>query len=144
MHDYPALIGALQAQGIHSLLAQFTDIHGVAKGKLVPVANLKEWVEVGAGFAGPSIWGTGLPRFGPRSEYYGRIIPETIRPLPFMPGVAHAVCDGYAGGVPLKTCSRGWTTWVGIEPEFFLLQKQNDRWVIADGDDQLPKPSYDL
>ena len=26
----------------------------------------------GAGFAGPSIWGTGLPRIGPRSEYYGR------------------------------------------------------------------------
>ncbi|MDT7521839.1 type III glutamate--ammonia ligase [Rhodoferax sp. TBRC 17198] len=157
MHDYPALIGALQAQGIHSLLAQFTDIHGVAKGKLVPVANLKEWVEVGAGFAGPSIWGTGLPRFGPRSEYYGRIIPETIRPLPFMPGVAHAVCDGYAGGVPLETCSRqlllkaverlrsrGWTMWVGIEPEFFLLNKRNGRWVIADDGDQLSKPSYDL
>ncbi|BDT72144.1 glutamate--methylamine ligase [Comamonadaceae bacterium OS-4] len=157
MHDYPALIEALRAQGIHSLLPQFTDIHGVAKGKLVPVANLKEWVEVGAGFAGPSIWGTGLPRFGPRSEYYGRIVLDTIRPLPFMPGVAHAVCDGYAGGLPLETCSRqlllkalerlssrGWTMWVGIEPEFFLLHKRNGRWVIADDGDHLSKPSYDL
>ena len=58
---------ALQAQGIHSVLAQFCDVHGVAKGKLVPLENLQEWVEQGAGFAGPSIWGTGLPRHGASS-----------------------------------------------------------------------------
>jgi glutamine synthetase len=157
MHNYPALIAALKAQGIHSLLPQFTDIHGVAKGKLVPVENLREWVEVGAGFAGPSIWGTGLPRYGARSEYYGRVLPETIRALPFMPGVAHAVCDGFAGGEPLETCSRqllqkaiqklkdrGWTLWVGIEPEYFLLNKRDGRWQVADVHDGLDKPSYDL
>ena len=96
-----ARIAALQAQGLHSILAQFCDIHGVAKGKLVPVGNLGEWVEQGAGFSGPSIWGTGLPRMGPRSEYYGRIQPESLRALPYMPGVAHAVCDGFAGAQPL-------------------------------------------
>lgn len=151
-------IAALREQGIHSILAQFTDIHGVAKGKLVPLDNLREWVEVGAGFAGPSIAGTGLGRFGPRSEYYGRVQLSSLRPLPFMPGVAHAVCDGYAGGEALETCSRqllqhqlqrltarGWTLWVGIEPEFFLLQREEGgRWRVADGQDQLGKPSYDL
>jgi len=151
-------MAALQSQGIHSILAQFSDIHGVAKGKLVPVAHLNEWVEQGAGFAGPSIWGTGLPRYGARSEYYGRVLPESLRPLPFMPGVAHAVCDGYAGGEPLETCSRqvlkrqvrrleerGWTLWVGIEPEFFLLNKNaQGQWAVADGQDQLGKPSYDI
>jgi glutamine synthetase len=89
---------------------------------------------VGAGFAGPSIAGTGLGRFGQRSEYYGRVQPASLRALPFMPGVAHAVCDGYAGDEVLETCSRqllkkqlkklddkGWTLWVGIEPEFFCL-----------------------
>ncbi len=132
-------IAALQAQGLHSILAQFCDIHGVAKGKLVPVGNLGEWVEQGAGFSGPSIWGTGLPRMGPRSEYYGRIQPDSLRALPYMPGVAHAVCDGFAGGQPLDTCSRqvlkaavarldarGWKLWVGIEPEFFLLKSRRD------------------
>jgi glutamine synthetase len=35
--------------------------------------------------------------------------------------------------------------WVGIEPEFFLLQKgQDGRWQVADAADQLDKPSYDL
>ena len=153
-----ATIDDLSAQGIHSILTQFCDLHGVAKGKLVPLDDLKEWVENGAGFAGPSIWGTGLGRFGARSEYYGRVQPETLRPLPWLPGVAHAVCDGYAGGEPLATCSRqllqhqlgrlkarGWTLWVGIEPEFFLLrQDEKGQWQGADAQDGLDKPSYDL
>lgn len=158
MDSYDDIVARLNVQGIHSVLTQFCDLHGVAKGKLVPLSNLREWVEVGAGFAGPSIWGTGLGRFGPRSEYYGRVQPQSLRPLPFMPGVAHAVCDGYAAGVPLATCSRqvlkrqlkrieerGWKLWVGIEPEFFLLkQDAHGRWVGADPQDHLDKPSYDL
>ena len=158
MNSYQPTIDRLKSQGIHSVLTQFCDMHGVAKGKLVPVENLKEWVEQGAGFAGPSIWGTGLPRYGARSEYYGRVSVGSLRALPFMPGVAHAVCDGFAGGEALATCSRqmlksvlqkiqarGWTLWVGIEPEFFLLKKgHGGRWQVADAQDQLDKPSYDL
>ena len=156
--DYAGRVGELQALGIHSLLVQFADIHGVAKGKLVPVTALRDWVETGAGFAGPSIAGTGLPRFGERSEYYARVQPESICILPFMPGVAHAVCDGYAGGQPLDTCSRqllkrqvaalqaqGLTLCVGIEPEYFLLNRDaTGHWAAADQQDKLAKPSYDL
>ena len=151
-------IAALRAQGIHSVLATFTDLLGAPKGKLVPLDGLAGAVETGAGFAGPSIAGTGLPRMGARSEYMGRVRPESLRPLPFMPGVAHAVCDGFAGGEPLDTCSRqllkhqlnrlrerGWTFHVGIEPEFFLMkQDAQGRWGVADALDQLDKPSYDL
>ena len=158
MSIYQDTIARLQALGIHSVLVQFSDMHGVAKGKLVPLANLQEWVEQGAGFAGPSIWGTGLPRFGARSEYYARVQLPSLQPLPFMPGVAHAVADGFAGGEALETCSRqllkaaveriqsrGWTLWVGIEPEFFLLrQDANGAWQVGDTQDQLDKPSYDL
>jgi len=82
-------VEALSAQGIHSVLAQFVDLHGVAKGKLVPLGKLHDWVDTGAGFAGPSIWGAGLGRFGPRSEYHGRVQIESLRPLPFMPGAGH-------------------------------------------------------
>ena len=158
MSLYQETISRLQALGIHSVLVQFCDIHGVAKGKLVPLANLQEWVEQGAGFAGPSIWGTGLLRFGARSEYYARVQLASLQPLPFMPGVVHAVADGFAGGQALDTCSRqllqaaiarikarGWTLWVGIEPEFFLLRQGADgSWQVADAADQLDKPSYDL
>jgi glutamine synthetase len=40
---------------------------------------------------------------------------------------------------------RGWTLWVGIEPEFFLLNRDDkSQWGIADAQDRLTKPSYDL
>lgn len=159
MRAFAATIERLSALGNHSVLAQFCDIHGVARGKLVPLAHLKDLVEVGAGFSGPSIWGTGLPRHGPRSEYFGRVQLESLRPLPFMPGIVHAVCDGFAGGEPLETCSRqllrrqvralsdrGWQLHVGIEPEFFLLRKPDGAgpWAVHDVQDRLTKPSYDI
>ena len=149
---------SLQARGVHTLLAQFTDMHGVAKGKYVPLAQLDELIETGAGFAGPSIWGTGLPRTGPRAEYYARAdLGHPIDPLPWQPGYARVVCDGFVAGQPFEACprqvlkratarlaERGWQLKTGIEPEFFLLQKQEGRWVPADAGDRLDKPSYDL
>ena len=94
----------LAADGVHSLLAQFTDIHGVARGKLVPLTQLELLMTEGVGFAGPSIWGTGLPRTGPRAEYYGRGQIDSVRALPWMPGVARVVCDGFVAGEPFGAC----------------------------------------
>jgi glutamine synthetase len=148
---------ALAAQGVHTLIAQFTDIHGVAKGKLVPFAHLDELLTDGAGFSGPSIAGTGLPRMGPRSEYYGRGSASTARALPWMPGYARIVCDGFVAGEPFDACprqtlrrqvarlaERRWTLHTGIEPEFFLLQRTPQGFAPADAQDRLDKPSYDL
>jgi glutamine synthetase len=147
----------LSSHGVHTLIAQFTDIHGVAKGKFVPLAHLDGLLQEGVGFAGPSIWGTGLPRTGPRSEYYGRGNAETARALPWMPGYARIVCDGFVAGEPFEACPRqvlrrqvarlaelGWTMRTGIEPEFFLLRRTASGMAAADADDALDKPSYDL
>lgn len=147
----------LATQGVHTLLVQFTDVHGAAKGKLVPLAHLDDVLGLGAGFAGPSIWGTGLPRTGPRAEYYARGDANTAMPLPWMPGVARIVGDGFVDGQAFEACprqvlkralgrlaERGWTLRTGIEPEFFLLRQQSGEWMPADSDDRLDKPSYDL
>jgi len=151
------LIERLRAAGVHTLLAQFTDLHGVAKGKLVPLSHLDELLTDGAGFAGPSIVGTGLPRIGPRAEYYARGNASTAVALPWMPGVARIVCDGFVNGQPFDACprqvlkratarlaERGWHLRTGIEPEFFLLRRDAGRWLPADDQDLLDKPSYDL
>jgi glutamine synthetase len=147
----------LAAARVHTLLVQFTDIHGTAKGKLVPLSELDHVLAVGAGFAGPSIWGTGLPRTGPRSEYYARGSASTAMPLPWMPGVARIVGDGYVDGEPFDACPRqvlrralarlarhGWDLQLGIEPEFFLLDRDAPSPASADPRDRLDKPSYDL
>jgi glutamine synthetase len=151
------LIERLRAAGVHTLLAQFTDIFGVAKGKLVPLTQFDELLTEGVGFAGPSIAGTGLPRIGPRAEYYARGNASTVTVLPWMPGVARVVCDGFVSGQPFDACprqalrrgvarlaERGWHLRTGIEPEFFLLRRQGERWVPADELDRLDKPSYDI
>jgi glutamine synthetase len=153
-----ALRERLAAQGVHTLLVQFTDVHGVAKGKWVPLEHLADVIATGAGFAGPSIWGTGLGRTGARSEYYARGDASTVQPLPWMPGYARIVGDGFVDGLPFDACprqvlkravarlaERGWTLQTGIEPEFFLLRRDaGGRWQPADDADRLDKPSYDL
>jgi glutamine synthetase len=147
----------LRTAGVHTLLAQFTDLHGVAKGKLVPLGHFDELLAEGVGFAGPSIAGTGLPRIGPRAEYFARGNASTVTALPWMPGVARVVCDGFVAGQPFDACprqvlkramarlsERGWHLRTGIEPEFFLLRRQGNDWLPADALDRLDKPSYDL
>ena len=155
--DVQRLQKKLTAEGVHTLIAQFTDIHGVAKGKLVPLAHLGTLLHTGAGFSGPSIAGTGLPRMGPRSEYYARGDASTARALPWMPGCARIVCDGFVAGAPFDACprqvlrrqiarlaERGWLMQTGIEPEFFLLRRGPNGIEPADPQDRLDKPSYDL
>jgi glutamine synthetase len=148
----------LAAMGVHTIIAQFVDIHGSAKGKYIPLVHLADIVGTGVGFAGPSIWGLGLPRNGPSSEYYGRGDLDTLQALPWMPGYARIVCNGVVAGEPFGRCSRrilqrqvarlaerGWTLNVGIEPEFFLLHKDEaGRPILSDRADMLEKPSYDL
>jgi len=147
----------LAAAGVHTVIAQFVDIHGAAKGKYIPLAHLDDILGAGAGFAGPSIWGTGLPRNGPRSEFYGQGDLSTLQAMPWMPGYARIVCNGVVDGKPFDGCSRrlllrqiarlqmrGWTLNVGIEPEFFLVSKDADGQPILCAKDDQDKPSYDL
>ena len=147
----------LAAQGVHTVLVQFTDLHGVAKGKWVPLEHLGDVLRIGAGFAGPSIAGTGLGRTGARAEYYARGDASTAQALPWMPGYARIVGDGFVDGAPFDACprqvlhravarlaQRGWALQTGIEPEFFLLRREGGLWRPADAQDRLDKPSYDL
>ena len=153
----PDPTAGLAAAGIHTLLVQFTDAQGVAKGKYVPLHQLQAVLDSGAGFAGPSIVATGLPRTGPRGEFHARGDLGTLRALPFMPGVARLVGDGFVDGQPFDGCprqvlrrararlaERGLTLQLGIEPEFFLLRRDGAGYVAADAFDALDKPSYDL
>ncbi len=148
----------MAAAGVHTVIAQFVDIHGAVKATYIPIAHLDDIVSPGAGFGSPSINGTGLPRHGPRAEFYGQGDLATLQAMPWMPGYARIACDGVVLDEPYSRCSRhllkrqmvrlaerGWTLNVGIEPEFCLFhQDAAGRPIPADVADTLDKPSYDF
>ncbi len=137
------------------ILAQFVDIHGVAKVKSVPAAHLEDILTAGAGFAGGAIWGMGIAPNGPDYMAVGEL--STLTLIPWQPGYARIVCDGHVNGKPYEYDSRvvlkrqierlsknGWTLYTGLEPEFSLLHRdENGTIQPMDDTDTLAKPCYD-
>lgn len=140
---------------IKYILAQFVDIHGVAKTKSVPANCLMDVVETGAGFAGFAVWGMGMEPHGP--DFMARGDLSTLSLVPWQPGYARIVCDGYVNGAPHPYDSRvvlkrqlqlleekGWTLNTGLEPEFYLFERDSNGGLITvDDTDTLTKPCYD-
>ncbi|KUJ75643.1 glutamine synthetase [Thiomicrospira sp. XS5] len=145
----------LEDNQIKYILAQFVDIHGVAKTKSVPASCLESIVEDGAGFAGFAVWGLGMePHDG---DYMAKADLSTLSIVPWQPGYARVACTGHVHDKPyeydtrhimLKQIERlsekGWTLNTGIEPEFSLLKRNEDGHLMPyDGSDTLDKPCYD-
>jgi len=145
----------LTEQGVSYVLAQFVDIHGVAKAKSVPVAHLNSVLTDGAGFAGFAIWGVGITPNGPDFMAVGDL--STLSLVPWQPGLARIVCEGHVHGEPWghdsrvtlrkqieRLSSRGWTLFTGLEPEFSLLKRGISGQIEpCDASDTLAKPCYD-
>ena len=137
------------------ILAQFVDIHGVAKVKSVPAAHLEDILTTGAGFAGGAIWGMGIAPNGPDYMAVGDL--STLSLIPWQPGYARIICDGHVNGTPYGHDSRvvlkkqidrlkehGWTLYTGLEPEFSLLKMDEQGKIHPfDDTDTLQKPCYD-
>ncbi len=145
----------LESNQIKYVLAQFVDIHGVAKTKSVPAKNIFDVVEKGAGFAGFAVAGLAMEPHGP--DFLARGDLSTLSIVPWQPGYARLVCDGYVNNAPHPYCSRvvlknqlqrledkGWTLNTGLEPEFYLFKKGADGELLpVDDSDTLAKPCYD-
>lgn len=139
-------------------LAQFVDIHGRPKAKLVPAKHKDMIFGAGAGFAGFAIAGMGMGPHG--REFMAVGDRESIRPVPWMTSTACVTCDGHVGGQPHPLDSRvilkkalaefrevtGLEFFTGLEPEFFLLKPgaTAGSWVVATESESLDKPCYDF
>lgn len=145
----------LSAHQIRYVLAQFVDIHGVAKTKSVPVAHFDEIIGAGVGFAGFAVWGLGQEPH--HADYMAVGDLQTLSLVPWQPGYARIVCDGVVNGQPWpfdtrfilreqirRLDQRGLTLHTGLEPEFMLLGRAPDgSFSTADDSDTLDKPCYD-
>ncbi len=140
---------------IKYVLAQFVDIHGVAKTKSVPANCLMDVVEKGAGFAGFAVHGMGMEPHGP--DFLARGDLASLTAVPWQPGYARIACDGFVNNEPYAYDSRvvlknqikrldanGWTLNTGLEPEFSLFKRNADgSFGPVDESDTLDKPCYD-
>ncbi|HEY3234928.1 MAG TPA: type III glutamate--ammonia ligase [Polyangiaceae bacterium] len=140
---------------IKFVLAQFVDIHGVAKTKAVPVQHFEDILNDGAGFAGFAVWGLGQEAHDADYMAVGDL--STLSLVPWQPGFARIVCNGLVDRQPWpfdtryvlqqqvkRLADQGWTLNTGLEPEFMLLRKAPDGSISPfDESDQLDKPCYD-
>src|SRR5262249_32416263 len=158
MTDRESMRKRLKDDRIDFILAQFVDIHGAAKVKMVPASCLDDMIDSGAGFAGGAVWGAGQ---GPHShDMLARIDLSSCTPLPWMPNTARFAADLYVDGKPHPYCPRtnlkrvlasarqkGYVFNVGIEPEFFLVTRRPDGSIAPwdpDSVDCLGKACYDF
>jgi glutamine synthetase len=151
----PEAIVFLRDNGVKLVLAQFVDIHGVAKAKAVPVEHFADILQDGAGFAGFAVWGLGQEPHHPDYMAVGDL--STLSLVPWQPGYARIVCNGRVHGKPWpfdtrhilsvqagRLKERGWTMNAGLEPEFMLVARRPDGSLApADASDALEKPCYD-
>jgi glutamine synthetase len=153
--DLSAAKNYLRQHNVKFVLAQFVDIHGVAKAKSVPVSHFEDILGDGAGFAGFAMWGFGMQPHD--ADYMARGELGTLSVIPWQPGYARLICTGYVKNKPWpydtrwtlgqqmkRLAERGLLLNTGLEPEFMLLQRKPDGTVItADESDCLDKPCYD-
>ena len=145
----------LADNNVKFVLAQFVDIHGVAKTKAVPSGHLQDIVDDGAGFAGFAVWGLAQEPHSP--DFMAKADLSTLSLIPWQPGFARVVCTGHVQGEPYeydtryvlqrqisRLSERGWTMNTGVEPEMCLMKKDAEgNVVVADQTATLDKPCYD-
>jgi len=158
MADREQVRKQMTTDGIEFLLAQFVDVHGAAKVKMVPATSLDAMIDEGAGFAGAAVWGAGQ---GPHShDMLARIDLDTYTQLPWLPNTARFAADLYVDGQAHPYCPRtnlrrvlsevrqqGYQFNVGMEPEHFLVTRKPDGSIEPwdpDNVDNLAKPCYDF
>jgi glutamine synthetase len=138
-------VGTLQDRGVRAIRLLYTDLHGIARGKDIPISKFDHLADEGVAFCA-AVMSTDLrhtPVVGGEEGYVDFAVrPDlsTLRIVPWQPDVAW--CIGNAtlpdGSGPAPTCPRsllervaarfaehGLAPVVGPELEFFLLERDS-------------------
>jgi glutamine synthetase len=145
-----------EKDGIEFYFAQFVDMYARPSAKLVPASNFESLMTDGAGFAGFAAGEIGQVPADP--DIAAIPDPTSYTPVPWQPGLARFACDITVDGESWPYCPRtilrnvlsraeglGYTFKMGLELEYFLIQQNDDGSIeIADKNDTLEKPCYDI
>jgi glutamine synthetase len=145
----------LRERGIAYCLSAYVDVHGVPKAKAVPIDHFTRMMGGSELFTGAAIDGLGQ---GPADDELS-VWPDldAITPLPWEPTVAWAPGQLHFHGEPYPMDSRtvlrrqtdrlaelGLQFNLGIETEFFLVNREGSGIVPANPRDVLPRAAYDI
>lgn len=104
MADREQIRQQMKKDGVEFILAQFVDLNGSAKVKMVPASSLDDMIDGGAGFAGAAVLGLGQ---GPHDhDMSARIDLDSYTPLPWLPNTARFAGDLFVDGESYPYCSR--------------------------------------
>lgn len=143
-------------KGVKYCIGAYVDIHGVPKGKVVPISHFEDFAEGSELYTGYALDGLGQD---PNDDEIASL-PDLERgiQLPWQRDVAWFPADNTFYGEPYALNTRvalkkhlaeakrqGWQFNLGIECEvYFLRQTDDGRLVVPNGDDNLLKPCYDV
>lgn len=146
----------LEARGVKYCIGAYVDIHGVPKGKTVPLPFIGHMAEGSERYTGYALDGLGQ---APNDDELTSV-PDLARaiPLPWEPKIAWIPAELRFKGAPYALDTRvllknvmaeaeamGFTFNLGIECEVFLLRQNADRSLsVPNPDDKLVKSCYDL
>ncbi|MEO1067979.1 MAG: type III glutamate--ammonia ligase, partial [Cyanobacteria bacterium J06638_6] len=135
--DLQALQDSLEQQGVKYALASFVDIHGLCKGKVVPLSHFDRMMQGSELFTGAAL--DGVPQEINDDEVGTMPDPASATVLPWNPEIVWFASDLHLGGQPFDACCRtilkqvldqaaamGYRFNLGIETEFFILKDTED------------------
>lgn len=147
--------GELIAKGVKYCMGAYVDIHGVPKGKVVPIAHLPHMAHGSELYTGYALDGLGQ---APNDDEIASVPDlDHIIQLPWQPEVAWMPADNTFKGEPYplntrvalknvlaQAASMGFGFNLGIEAEVFVVRQHEDgSLLIPNADDKLTKPCYD-
>lgn len=153
--EISAIQTALAEKGVKYCLGAYVDIHGIPKGKVVPIAHLEHMAHGSELYTGYALDGLGQ---APNDDEIASVPDlDHIIQLPWQPEVAWMPADNTFKGEPYPLNTRvalknvlaqaatmGFGFNLGIEAEVFVLKKNEDGSLsVPNEDDKLIKPCYD-
>ncbi|MCH1505322.1 MAG: type III glutamate--ammonia ligase [Verrucomicrobiales bacterium] len=154
--EIDALQGDLKAKGVKYCIGAYVDIHGVPKGKFVPIDHFKHFAHGSELYTGYALDGLGQ---SPNDDEIASVPDlDSITILPWNTEVAWMPADNTFQGEPYEINTRvalkkqlaaaaemGFGFNLGIECEVFVLkQTESGQLEIPNDDDNLEKSCYDV
>lgn len=146
----------LKNKGVKYCIGAYVDIHGIPKGKFVPIDHLEHMAHGSELYTGYALDGLGQ---APNDDEIASVPDlDSITQLPWQPEVAWMPADNTFKGEPYEINTRvalkkvlkqaealGFGMNLGIECEVFVLNQDDDGSIsVPNKDDKLTKSCYDV